>query len=393
MGIYRRKNEEGEYYGPWYMQYPRSADPLNGKIKYACEKVGFSKKIAKRAFAKKMLEWEQQKFLGLKKRKDYLFGELVDWYLSLPKTHQLRSIYKVRQHCMKLKETFGNMAADDIKSSMIEAYQQKKVSGITYRGAPYKSASVNRELEVMRRIYNLAIREEMVLKNPCWKVTRLSERNSRDRVLSPEEKEKLLRVLPQHGADVVTTAYHTGMRAGEIFGMTWDRVNMKDGYFSLSPKDTKTGEGRRVYFNAEVKGILERLGKVRSITHNFVFTFKGRPLKSIKVCLARALKKANITNFHLHDLRHTFTTNARKAGVDKTVIMKLTGHKTLAMFTRYNTVDEADAREALELMEGYFGSPDRGTTVNLLQARKRGQKKSPNPLNLLAPRAGLEPAT
>lgn len=92
MGIYRRKNKEGKYYGPWYMQYPRSADPLNGKIKYACEKVGFYKKIAERAFAKKMLEWEQQKFLGLKKRKDYLFRELVDWYLSLPKTHQLKSI-------------------------------------------------------------------------------------------------------------------------------------------------------------------------------------------------------------------------------------------------------------------------------------------------------------
>ena len=105
------------------MQYPRSADPLNGKIKYACEKVSFYKKIAERAFAKKMLEWEQQKFLGLKKRKDYLFRELVDWYLSLPKTGQLKSIYKVRQHCMKLKQSFGNMRADDIKPSMIEAYQ------------------------------------------------------------------------------------------------------------------------------------------------------------------------------------------------------------------------------------------------------------------------------
>jgi len=188
---------------------------------------------------------------------------------------------------------------------------------------------------------------------------------------------------------VVTTAYHTGMRAGEIFGMTWDRVNMREAYFSLTPKDTKTGEARRVYFNGEVKGILERLGKVRSISHNFVFTFKGKPLRSIKVCLARALKKANITNFRLHDLRHTFTTNARKAGVDKTVIMKLTGHKTLSMFSRYNSVDEADARKALQLMEGYLGSAALGTTANLLQGQKRGQEQSPNPLNLPAPRDAI----
>ena len=56
----------------------------------------------------------------------------------------------------------------------------------------------------------------------------------------------------------------------------------------------------------------------------------------------------------LHDLRHTYTTNARKAGVHETVIMKLTGHKTRSMFTRYNSVDEADARQALDLMEAHF---------------------------------------
>lgn len=80
------------------------------------------------------------------------------------------------------------MRAEDIKPSMIEAYQQKRISEVTYRDAPYKPASINREIEVMRRIYNLAMREEMVLKNPCWKVNRLSERNARDRVLSSEEK-------------------------------------------------------------------------------------------------------------------------------------------------------------------------------------------------------------
>jgi hypothetical protein len=70
------------------------------------------------------------------------------------------------------------------------------------------------------------------------------------------------------------------------------------------------------------------------------------------VCLARALKRAKISDFRLHDLRHTFVTNPRKVGVDRTVIMKLTGHKTLSMFTCYNTVDEADAKQAMNLRPG-----------------------------------------
>jgi len=73
------------------------------------------------------------------------------------------------------------------------------------------------------------------------------------------------------------------MRAGEIFALTWDRVNMKEGYFNLTPKDTKTGGARQVYFTREVKEILGRLKKVKHLSHQFVFTYKGNPVKSISI--------------------------------------------------------------------------------------------------------------
>ncbi len=394
MGIYRRKNKDGQYHGPWYVKYPTGVDSKTGKIKYTSRKVGFSRRLAELAFSKRMLEWQERKHLGYKERKEYSFRQLADWYLSLPRTNAVKSIYKIKQHCQKLKEEFGDMRANEIKPSMIEAYQHKKLSTISCRGTPFRPASVNRELEVMRRIFNLAVREEMVDRNPCWKVTRLSEKNARDRVLSGEELKSLIVHLPQHAADIVTVAYYTGMRAGELFDLTWDRVNMKEGFLVLTQRDTKTEEARHVYFNGPVREILERLGRVRYISHNHVFTYQGKPLKSIKTTLARALKETGIMDFRFHDLRHTWTTNARKAGVDRTVIMKLTGHKTLSMFTRYNSVDEDDARQALRLMELHFGSGEKHpTTAILLQAQKRGQEKSPNPLNSLAPRVGLEPTT
>jgi len=70
--------------------------------------------------------------------------------------------------------------------------------------------------------------------------------------------------------------------------------------------------------------------------------------------LTRGLERAGIEDFRFHDLRHTFVSNARKAGVDRTVIMKLTGHKTLSIFTRYNTVDQADAREAVNRLDDFL---------------------------------------
>ena len=145
------------------------------------------------------------------------------------------------------------------------------------------------------------------------------------------------------------------MRAGEIFGMTWDRVNMKEGYFILTARGYQDRRGPPCLLQRGGEGDIGATRKGRGISPQFVFTYKGKPLKSIRIALASALEEGKIKDFRLHDLRHTYVTNARKAGVDRTVIMKLTGHKTRSMFTRYNTVDEADARQALKLMEGYFG--------------------------------------
>jgi integrase len=125
---------------------------------------------------------------------------------------------------------------------------------------------------------------------------------------------------------------------------------------------------------------LDLLRKVRHLSHQFVFTYKRNPLKSIKYSLTKALKRTGIDHFRFHDLRHTFVNNARKAGVDRTVIMKLTGHKTHSMFTRYNTVDQADAKDAIEKLESYFNRTEEPIAAIVLQGLKRGQGKSPDPL-------------
>ncbi|PJC73507.1 MAG: hypothetical protein CO013_06690, partial [Syntrophobacterales bacterium CG_4_8_14_3_um_filter_58_8] len=77
MGVYRRKKRRGEPAGPWIIQYPKGVDPRTGKIRYTSEKIGYSKRMADLAFGRKMLEWEKKKHLGLEKKEEYLFRELV----------------------------------------------------------------------------------------------------------------------------------------------------------------------------------------------------------------------------------------------------------------------------------------------------------------------------
>jgi len=360
MGVYQKyRDSNGDSTGPWFVKYPYKKDKASGKIKYKAEKVGPSKKLAQRIYSKKYEEYKKREHLDWEEEKPMTFSQLVDWYLDLPAVKTKVYFKDVARYCAKWKEFFGEILADDIKPSMVEKYREERLQQTSYRGKyPSKQkvapGSVNKEVSTLKRIFNLAIREDLAVKNPCWKVERLPENNERKRILSQDELDRLLAEVPQHAKDIILTGYFTGMRAGEIFNLTWDKVNVEEGYIELEAEDTKTKEPRRIYFNEAILEILTKLNKVRHLSHNNVFTYKGAPIKSIKTCLTNACKKAEIENFRFHDLRHTFNTMMRKAGVPKSVIMNLTGHKTSAMFDRYNTIDEEDAREAIRKLNEYL---------------------------------------
>ncbi len=98
---------------------------------------------------------------------------------------------------------------------------------------------------------------------------------------------------------------------------------------------------------------------------NHVFQFHGKPVGDIRTGLKKACKKAKIKygrfvkgGFICHDLRHTFNTNMRKAGVQESVIMEVTGHSTREMFDRYNTIDEDDTRSAVDQMTAFLDPVD-----------------------------------
>jgi integrase len=365
MNVYQKyKDALNRKTGPWFIKYPMGRDPLTGKIKYKIAKVSHNKKLAELAYQKKMVEWAEKKYLDIREESNVTFGQLVKWFLELPVVRQNKTFRDIERACRDLEKVFGPMLAKEIKPAMLEKYQSQRLREPTCHGKPRSAANVNRTIAVMKRMFNLAVREDLADKNPGWKIKLLPENNARDRILSPEELDRLLQHLPQHAARAVHFAYMTGMRAGEIFNLTWDRVDLSARIIRLEAEDTKTTEPRVVFLCKQAYVILEAAGKVRYLSHNRVFTYTGQPLKKIKKAFANACRKAGVSNFRFHDLRHTFNTNMRKAGVDQSVIMKLTGHKTPSMFQRYNTVDLDDAKNACQKLEEFL-SKDQGRDVPL----------------------------
>jgi integrase len=85
-----------------------------------------------------------------------------------------------------------------------------------------------------------------------------------------------------------------------------------------------------------------------------VFTRNGRRIKSIREIFSRVCRDVGLTNVVFHDQRHTATTIFRRAGVDALTAMKITGHKTMAAFKRYNTIDEDELAAAQQQVDTYM---------------------------------------
>jgi integrase len=113
----------------------------------------------------------------------------------------------------------------------------------------------------------------------------------------------------------------------------------------LRPEDTKTDDGRTIPLHREV---LEMLREIPRSINGRVFTMEGVPLGEIKRSFTTAYRLAGIENFTFHDLRHTCINNWRLQGHDFFRIMAASGHRTMEVFKRYNTVSEEELVKLVE---------------------------------------------
>jgi integrase len=172
---------------------------------------------------------------------------------------------------------------------------------------------------------------------------------------------------------MVLVAYHTGMREGEIRSLRWDQIDLKAGTIHLKSCDTKTDEGRLIPLNQTLTTTFKTA--TRYVLCPWVFVspakldrWQANPEQvdpryhttSVTHAFERACKKAGVTHATFHDLRHTFVINARRAGIDYFRIMAITGHKTMAVFKRYNTIDQRDLQGAIRQLDTYMDTMDAG---------------------------------
>jgi integrase len=343
--------------GPWFVQYPYVRDLETGKIQYRTEKASFSKKKAEKIFRSKVDAFQEMEQLGVQVDPELTFNKLMDWGLSQDIMRAKASASDDLARAVHLKSEFGNRKAAQITPLMVDNFRIKmKKTNSEHTKKPFSGATINKMVSLARRIYYLGMDAGLVKSNPFARRGTFKE-EPKGHYIPDQEFWEIYKHLPDYMKPVVLVAYLTGMRRGEILELEWDRVNLSEGYVDLTPEDTKTEEPRRIYFNAikELKGVFIDADQNKKNGQKLVFTKpEGSPVPKwyIQRLFKKACLKAKVYPYRLHDLRHTFNTNMTKAGVDQVVIMKLTGHKTFAMFSRYSHLDKEQGDSAMEKLNG-----------------------------------------
>jgi len=352
MGVFRKsKDDYGKPTGPWYVQYPHKRD-INGKVKYKTVKASWSKKKAQDLLRKKQEEFLERDKLGIQNR-DMTFTELMDWALSQEVMRAKATASDDAARSKHLRNYFEGYKADQVTPLMVDNFRITTKSTISEKtGKPYSGTTVNKLVTLGRRAYYLAMDQGLVNSNPFARRGMYKE-HPKGQTISYKELQAILKHLAGYLRPVVMTGYLTGMRRGEILNLEWGQVDLEGGTLDLSPEDTKTGEPRVIYLSSipELRRVFVEAKLRKKRGQKKVFTQDdGTSICKYTVgrSFSRAALKAKVGHKRFHDLRHTFATNCQKAGVSRTVIMKLTGHKTMAMFLRYSHLDREQSESAME---------------------------------------------
>ena len=208
------------------------------------------KRVAEAILAKVTVKILEGRFCDDSEDRDRTFEEMMDRYMKE------RAILKAPKSRIRdgsalahLLPIFGDMRLVDLSAKHLATYKtNRRVEG----AAP---ATINKELQLVRHAFNLAIREwEWCKDNPMFKVSLEQVHNQVDRWLTPSEEQRLLATAPGWLRELIIFALHTGMRRGEILSLRWEDVDFSRR--TLVVMKSKNRDRRTIPLNATVMELL-----------------------------------------------------------------------------------------------------------------------------------------
>lgn len=274
----------------------------------------------------------------------------------------------------------------DIKTADFTAYRAKRRFMSNGRGGKVAGSTINREVELARRMFNWLDDLNYDVPRIKWKLA--LDRNAevkRIRELKPDEEVRLFAALGELHPELYLLcefAMLSGQRLSALIGLTWDRVDfpnreitvflktkLKAAKPHVVPMDDRMEEIIRSFPEVEGwanvftyisrnggggrkwEGRRNRAGYQRQVNEQLIRRVGRRyPFSEDgwRTVWKQALEKAGVTNFRFHDLRHTALTRLVRETGNLRIAMELAGHADISTTTRYAHADKSDVRAAMK---------------------------------------------
>jgi integrase len=317
-------------------------------------------------------------------RYDELAADLMEFYRT---TGRWKNLDGVEDRLGRLATFFKGHRAMAITPDLITRYVAKRqqetthliaerdTAGVPIRWGLTSNATINRELALLRRMLRLAARRRKILSVPA--IDLLDEAPARAGFFEDHQYRAVVKRLPEDLQAALAIAHTYGWRMrSEVLPLERRQLDLKTATLRLEPGTTKNGDGRLVYLIPDVKALLEaQLARVEALQKRlgrivpYLFPHmtgkrrRGEPRRGFTKAWRAACDAAGVPGRIPHDFRRTAVRNLERAGVPRSVAMKITGHKTEAVYRRYAIVSDADLQEAARKLAGTFTGTIRAMEV------------------------------
>lgn len=270
-------------------------------------------------------------------------------YVNDRKVAGLRSVTHIKAFLPPLISYFGRKRIRNITHADLLHYKLKRLETPTVRGSQRAIASVNRELELIRRMLGIAYQEGWIIRNPFSMGESLiskADEKKRERILSRDEEIKLLEVCTgkrEHLKPIIICALDTGMRQGEIFSLKWQNIDFSEEIITIEAFNTKTMQERQVSITYRLKDELLALHK-KSTGNQEALVFGIN--SNVKRSFDGARKDAGLPDVRFHDLRHTAATRLVQGKLPLSEVSRILGHTQANTTYRYVNANVETARRA-----------------------------------------------
>ncbi len=350
----------------WWMQFYQNGERVR-------ESTGSVDKMdAEKILARRLLEAAALTFRGVSPGAATI-DDLAQLVFADHELKECKDQKEPRQRYAKhIARRWGKLKADRLTTADIRTYVKER------RREGAKNATINRELEIVRRGFNLGKREEPPLVHDVPYIEKLPEKNARQGFIEQYQYEKLLEALPPELKALFVCAYHVGTRKGELRKIRWEWIDWDAGMIRVPGTVTKNSAPRTLPIYGDMMRWLE--GQREKCPEGNPYVFFGRWRASSERRIGgenkfavspamhgwdEACKAAGLEGLTPHDLRRSAVRNMKRAGIVDSVAMRITGHKTRSMYDRYDIVDETDLIDAGRKLAEYAAEQKKARAARL----------------------------